>query len=120
MTTFPAKYYYEYTNRETGELLLSGTVTGINKHDCKKRAHNEALQHGLKPMMDDSIKFYIKATEDSRPGFNQNEYIANYNKENYARVELKIPKDKKADWTAKAKAEGLSLTAWITKQIEGK
>ena len=50
--------------------------------------------------------------------FNQNEYIANYNKENYARVELKIPKDKKADWTAKAKAEGLSLTAWITKQIE--
>ena len=23
MTTFPAKYYYEYTNRETGELLLS-------------------------------------------------------------------------------------------------
>ena len=69
-------------------------------------------------MMDDSIKFYIKATEDSRPGFNQSEYIAHYNKENYARVELKIPKDKKADWTAKAKAEGLSLTAWITKQIE--
>ena len=88
MTTFPAKYYYEYTNRETGELLLSGTVTGINKHDCKKRAHNEALQHGLKPMMDDSIKFYIKATEDSRPGFNQSEYIAHYNKENYARPGL--------------------------------
>jgi hypothetical protein len=50
--------------------------------------------------------------------FNQNEYIANYNKENYARIELKIPKDKKAEWTAKARAEGLSLTAWITKQIE--
>ena len=50
--------------------------------------------------------------------FNQNAYIAEYNKENYARVELKIPKDKKAEWTAKAKAEGLSLTSWITKQIE--
>lgn len=50
--------------------------------------------------------------------FNQNEYIANYNKENYARIELKIPKDKKSEWTAKARAEGLSLTAWITKQIE--
>lgn len=50
--------------------------------------------------------------------FNQSEYTANYNKENYARVELKIPKDKKAEWTAKARAEGLSLTAWITKQIE--
>ena len=54
----------------------------------------------------------------SEKKFNQSEYIANYNKENYARVELKIPKDKKADWTARAKAEGLSLTAWITKQIE--
>ena len=50
--------------------------------------------------------------------FDQNAYIAEYNKENYARIELKIPKDKKADWSAKAKAEGLSLTAWITKQIE--
>ena len=50
--------------------------------------------------------------------FNQAAYIAEYNKENYARVELKIPKDKKAEWSAKAKAEGLSLTSWITKQIE--
>lgn len=50
--------------------------------------------------------------------FNQSEYIANYNKENYDRIELRIPKGKKAEWTAKAKAEGLSLTAWITKQIE--
>lgn len=50
--------------------------------------------------------------------FNQATYTAEYNKENYARIELKIPKDKKAEWTAKARAEGLSLTAWITKQIE--
>ena len=50
--------------------------------------------------------------------FNQNEYIANYNKENYDRIELKIPKGKKAEWKAKAKAEGLSLTEWITKQVE--
>ena len=62
------------------------------------------------PLYDD-----IEVTE-----FNQSAYTAEYNKENYARIELKIPKDKKADWTAKAKAEGLSLTAWITKQIEGK
>ena len=50
--------------------------------------------------------------------FNQAAYTAEYNKENYARIELKIPKDKKSEWTAKARAEGLSLTAWITKQIE--
>ena len=54
----------------------------------------------------------------SEKKFTRTAYIAEYNKENYARVELKIPKDKKADWTAKAKAEGLSLTSWITKQIE--
>ena len=54
----------------------------------------------------------------SEKKFNQTAYIAEYNKENYARIELKIPKDKKAEWTAKAKAEGLSLTSWITKQIE--
>lgn len=50
--------------------------------------------------------------------FDQNAYIREYNEKTYSRVELKIPKDKKADWAAKAKAEGLSLTAWITKQIE--
>lgn len=54
----------------------------------------------------------------SEKKFNQSEYIANYNKENYDRIELKIPKGKKAEWKTKAKAEGLSLTEWITKQIE--
>lgn len=56
----------------------------------------------------------------SEKKFNQSEYIANYNKETYDRIELKIPKGKKAEWKAKAKAEGLSLTEWITKQIEEK
>lgn len=60
------------------------------------------------PLYDD-----IEVTE-----FDQNAYIREYNEKTYARIELKIPKDKKADWTAKAKAEGLSLTAWITKQVE--
>lgn len=50
--------------------------------------------------------------------FDQNAYIREYNEKTYARIELKIPKDKKAEWTAKARAEGLSLTAWITKHIE--
>ena len=54
----------------------------------------------------------------SEKKFNQSEYIANYNKETYDRIELKIPKGKKAEWKAKAKAEGLSLTEWITKQVE--
>ena len=52
--------------------------------------------------------------------FNSTAYKAEFNKANYDRIELKIPKGKKAEWKAKAKAEGLSLTAWITKQIEGK
>ena len=48
--------------------------------------------------------------------FNQNAYIREYNEKTYDRIELKIPKGKKAEW--KAKAEGLSLTEWITKQVE--
>jgi predicted HicB family RNase H-like nuclease len=52
--------------------------------------------------------------------FDQNAYKAEFNKTNYHRIELRIPKGKKAEWKAKAKAEGLSLTEWITKQIEEK
>ena len=52
--------------------------------------------------------------------FNQTAYIREYNEKTYDRIELKIPKGKKAEWKAKAKAEGLSLTEWITKQIEEK
>ena len=54
----------------------------------------------------------------SEKKFNQNAYIREYNEKTYDRIELKIPKGKKAEWKAKAKAEGLSLTEWITKQVE--
>ena len=50
--------------------------------------------------------------------FNQNEYIAAYNKANYSRIEMKVPKALKENWEHKAEAAGMSLTAWITKQIE--
>ena len=45
-------------------------------------------------------------------------YNAEYNKKNYDRIEMKIPKGKKAEWQAKAKAAGLSLTEFILKKIE--
>lgn len=49
--------------------------------------------------------------------FNQAAYTAAYHKEHYDRIEMKIPKGLKAEWQAKAKAEGLSLTEWIMKKI---
>ena len=52
-------YKFTYFNRETGEVLLDGVVAGYTKSDCKKKAHNEAMRKGLKPMLDDNIKFYI-------------------------------------------------------------
>ena len=52
-------YKFTYSNRETGEVLLEGVVAGYTKSDCKKKAHNEAMRKGLKPMLDDNIKFYI-------------------------------------------------------------
>lgn len=45
-------------------------------------------------------------------------YNTAYNKKNYDRIELKIPKGKKAEWQAKAKAAGMSLTEFISKKIE--
>lgn len=50
--------------------------------------------------------------------FNQSEYIQAYNKQNYDRIELKIPKGKKAIWQEKARQAGMSLTEYITKKIE--
>ena len=52
-------YRFIYSNRETGEVLLEGVVAGYTKSDCKKKAHNAAMRAGLKPMLDDNIKFYI-------------------------------------------------------------
>lgn len=48
--------------------------------------------------------------------FDQAAYTAAYNKANYARIELKIPKDVKARWELQAKAAGMSLTAWISEK----
>jgi hypothetical protein len=40
-------------------------------------------------------------------------YTAAYNKKNYARIEMKVPKELKENWEYKAEAAGMSLTAWI-------
>lgn len=45
--------------------------------------------------------------------FDQNTYIKQYNKKNYARVCLQVPPKVKEEWRLKAKAEGMSLTAWL-------
>lgn len=45
-------------------------------------------------------------------------YIAAYNKENYSRIEMKVPKELKARWELQAKTEGVSLTAPIKKKME--
>lgn len=46
-------------------------------------------------------------------------YNSEYNRKNYDRIELKVPKGKKAEWQAKAKAAGVSLTEYITDKMEG-
>lgn len=51
--------------------------------------------------------------------FNQAAYTADYNKKNYDRVELKLPRGMKTKWQEEAKAEGLSLTEYITQRVEG-
>lgn len=51
--------------------------------------------------------------------FDQSAYIADYNRKNYDRVELKLPRGLKAKWQGEAKAEGLSLTEYIVQKVEG-
>ena len=50
--------------------------------------------------------------------FDQSAYIAAYNKEKYARIEMKISKSKKARWELMAKAAGMSLTAWLSDRAD--
>lgn len=55
----------------------------------------------------------------SRKEFDQIKYIQEYNKEKYSRVSLLVPPEIKAGWQERAKAEGLSLTAWLIKKTKG-
>ena len=56
-------------------------------------------------------------SEDKKP-FDQIKYQNEYNKEKYDRINIMAPKGKKDLWKEKAKAEGLSLSAWILKHID--
>lgn len=53
-----------------------------------------------------------------KTGFNQTEYVRDYNERNYDRIELKIPKGKKTIWKEKARKAGMSLTEYISKKME--
>lgn len=55
--------------------------------------------------------------EYEKKPFDQIKYQNEYNKANYDQVLINIPKGEKARWKEMAKAEGLSLSAWILKQI---
>ena len=50
--------------------------------------------------------------------FDQAAYTAAYNKEKYARIEMKISKSKKARWELQARAAGKSLTAWLSDRAD--
>ena len=55
---------------------------------------------------------------DDEKQFDQFKYQNEFNKNNYDRITVLVPKGKKAEWQAQAKAEGLSLSAWIIRKIE--
>ena len=50
--------------------------------------------------------------------FNQIKYINQYNKDNYDRIYLMVPKGQKEIIKAKAKAVGLSINEYINRLIE--
>lgn len=105
---------------DTMEAAVAGISSRKTVYDAEHKTYCEPFAGIACAMANGLITGYpLYAVVGDEP-FDQKTYIANYNKENYDRIELKIPKGKKAEWKAKAKAEGLSLTEWITKQIEEK
>ena len=64
-------------------------------------------EFGIPPYDDIEVSPYDKVVYNTR-----------YNREHYARVELKIPKTKKTEWEEQAGAEGMSLTSWIVEMVE--
>lgn len=53
-------------------------------------------------------------------GMTAGAYKHNFAKEHYDRVALNVPKGRKDEWKALAAAEGLSLSEWIIKKVEGR
>lgn len=58
-----AGYRYVFSRRDTGEILLEGTVTGGSKSDCRNAANRAAMDSGLHPATDDNLKLYMKAIQ---------------------------------------------------------
>lgn len=52
------------------------------------------------------------------PEFDKVKYNNEYNKQSYDRTSLMTPKGKKAEWSERAKAAGLSLNAYITRAVD--
>jgi len=55
-----AKYYFQFSDRKSGEILLEGTVSGGNKQDCINHANTKAREAGLKPFIDENVKLHMK------------------------------------------------------------
>lgn len=55
-----AGYKYVFSRRDTGEVLLEGTVTGGSKSDCRNAANRAAMDAGLHPATDDNLKLWVK------------------------------------------------------------
>lgn len=50
--------------------------------------------------------------------FDKVKYNNEYNKQSYDRTSLMTPKGKKAEWSERAKAAGMSLNAYITRAVD--
>jgi len=53
-------------------------------------------------------------------GMTESQYKHNFTKEHYDRINLNVPKGTKEVWKERAAAEGLSLSEWIIKRVEGR
>jgi len=114
IATGNARKQWEYYSTEKGRPVNAEYIETHKHRQCQTYCRSVAKMFFGVP---DDVELYGEDTK-SIQSFDQKAYVASYNRANYDRVDLKIPKGKKSEWKAKAKAAGLSLTEWIVQKVE--
>lgn len=108
-----AGYSYKFYDRETGEVVLEGHVTGGNKKDCENHAWGEFMRKRdknkydpvkIKPL-NDAVRLYM--VNDSKISEAQKRAQKRYdeaNKEKFRMVHLKLNRETDTDVIDKLEA----------------
>lgn len=100
---------WKYYSTEKGKPIDGNYIETHENRQCLTYCRSVAkVLYGVP----DNVQLYGEDTQSIQK-FDQKSYIAGYNKANYDRIELKVPKGLKEKWKSKAEESDMSLTEWI-------